>query len=42
MSYYSSYFTHRKMADGQPMSPQSNVAASKTLPLGPTAKGFVT
>jgi peptidoglycan lytic transglycosylase len=38
VSYYSSYFTHRKMADGQPMSPQSNVAASKTLPLGTTAK----
>ena len=37
-SYYSSQFAHRKMADGQPMNPQSNVAASKNLPLGTTAK----
>jgi rare lipoprotein A len=38
LSYYSSHFAHRKMADGQPMNPQSNVAASKNLPLGTTAK----
>jgi rare lipoprotein A len=37
-SYYSSHFAHRKMADGKPMNPQSNVAASKNLPLGTTAK----
>jgi rare lipoprotein A len=37
-SYYSRQFTHRKMADGRPMNPQSNVAASKSLPLGTTAK----
>ena len=37
-SYYSTHFAHRKMADGQPMNPQSNVAASKNLPLGTTAK----
>ena len=37
-SYYSRQFVHRKMADGRPMNPQSNVAASKNLPLGTTAK----
>jgi rare lipoprotein A len=37
-SYYSRQFAHRKMADGQRMNPQSNVAASKSLPLGTTAK----
>jgi rare lipoprotein A len=37
-SYYSTHFAHRKMADGQSMNPQSNVAASKNLPLGTTAK----
>lgn len=37
-SYYSPHFAHRKMADGQSMNPQSNVAASKNLPLGTTAK----
>jgi rare lipoprotein A len=31
-------FAHRKMADANHMSPQANVAASKTLPLGTTAK----
>jgi rare lipoprotein A len=36
-SYYARYFDHRKMADGRPMNPNSNVAASKTLPLGTTA-----
>ena len=38
VSYYSPHLAHRKMADGQPMNPQSNVAASKNLPLGTTAK----
>jgi rare lipoprotein A len=38
VSYYSRPFAHRKMADGRPMNPQSNVAASKNLPLGTTAK----
>jgi rare lipoprotein A len=38
VSYYSQKFAHRKMADGRPMNPQSNAAASKTLPLGTTAK----
>jgi rare lipoprotein A len=37
-SYYGRQFAHRKMADGQRMNPQSNVAASKSLPLGTTAK----
>jgi rare lipoprotein A len=37
-SYYSVKFAHRKMADGNHMNPQANVAASKTLPLGTTAK----
>jgi rare lipoprotein A len=37
-SYYSRQFVHRKMADGRQMNPQSNVAASKSLPLGTTAK----
>jgi rare lipoprotein A len=31
-------FSGRKMADGTPMLPQSNNAASRTLPLGTTAK----
>lgn len=38
VSYYSHRFAHRKMADGRLMNPQSNVAASKTLPLGTMAK----
>jgi rare lipoprotein A len=38
VSYYSQKFAHRKMADGRPMNPLSNSAASKTLPLGTTAK----
>ena len=29
---------HRKMADGDHMNQQANIAASKTLPLGTTAK----
>ena len=36
-SYYAARFAHRKMADGHPMDPQANVAASKTLPLGTMA-----
>jgi rare lipoprotein A len=37
-SFYAQMFSGRKMADGTPMQPQSNNAASKTLPLGTTAK----
>jgi rare lipoprotein A len=37
-SYYSRSFYKKKMADGTPMNPQSNAAASKTLPLGTTAQ----
>ncbi len=37
-SFYSSKFNGRKMADGTPMDPRSDSAASKTLPLGTTAK----
>lgn len=37
-SYYAKKFHGKKMADGTPMNPNSNVAASKTLPLGTTAK----
>ena len=37
-SYYADRFAHRKMADGRRMNPNSNVAASKTLPLGSVAK----
>ena len=36
-SYYARGFTHRRMADGRPMNPNSNIVASKTLPLGTTA-----
>ncbi len=36
-SYYSRRFDNRKMADGRRMSPHTNVAASKTLPLGTVA-----
>ena len=38
VSYYSHRFTNRKMADGRRFNPNSNVAASKTLPIGTTAK----
>jgi rare lipoprotein A len=38
VSYYSSRVAHRKMADGRPMNPRANVAASKSLPLGTSAK----
>jgi rare lipoprotein A len=37
-SFYAQKFSGRKMADGTAMQPQSNNAASKTLPLGTTAK----
>lgn len=37
-SYYSHRFAGKKMANGKPMKPNSNVAASKTLPLGTKAK----
>ncbi len=37
-SFYSHKFTGRKMADGTPMKPESNVAASRTLPLGTKAR----
>ncbi len=38
VSYYSHKFYEKKMANGKPMKPHSNVAASKTLPLGTKAK----
>ncbi len=37
-SFYSGKFNGRKMADGSRMDPQDDSAASKTLPLGTTAK----
>ena len=37
-SFYAKEFAGRKMADGQPMRPRGDNAASKTLPLGTTAK----
>ncbi len=37
-SYYAPHFANRKMADGRRMNPNSNVVASKTLPLGSVAK----
>lgn len=37
-SYYSSRFNGRKMANGERMHPNSNAAASRTLPLGTTAR----
>jgi rare lipoprotein A len=37
-SWYGGEFAGKPMADGTPMKPQSNNAASKTLPLGTTAK----
>jgi rare lipoprotein A len=37
-SYYGRKFYKKKMADGTPMNPQSNAAASKTLPLGTKAR----
>jgi rare lipoprotein A len=37
-SFYAKRFAGRKMADGTPMQPHGDNAASKTLPLGTTAK----
>ena len=37
-SYYASRFANRKMANGNRFNPNSDVAASKTLPLGTIAK----
>lgn len=37
-SFYARWFAHREMADGAKMNPQGDNAASKTLPLGTTAK----
>lgn len=37
-SFYADRFAGRKMADGTPMNPNSNVAASRTLPLGTKAE----
>ena len=37
-SWYGPGFAHKRMADGNRMNPKSNVAASKTLPLGSTAR----
>lgn len=37
-SYYGKEFFGKTMADGTPMDPESNIAASRTLPLGTKAK----
>jgi rare lipoprotein A len=37
-SYYGKSFAGKKMADGTPMDPNENVAASRTLPLGTRAE----
>src|SRR5579862_8617920 len=37
-SFYAHHFDNRKMANGKPFNPNTNVAASKTLPLGTTAR----
>jgi rare lipoprotein A len=37
-SYYAKSFAGKKMADGTPMNPNANIAASKTLPLGTKAE----
>ena len=37
-SYYARKFQGRKMADGTRMNPNASIAASKTLPLGTTAR----
>lgn len=37
-SYYSRKFAGRKMANGKPMNPRRDIAASKTLPLGTKAQ----
>jgi rare lipoprotein A len=38
VSYYAHHFTNRKMANGNRFNPNGDSAASKTLPLGTTAK----
>jgi rare lipoprotein A len=38
VSYYAQHFANRKMADGNRFNPNGDTAASKTLPLGTTAK----
>jgi rare lipoprotein A len=38
VSYYARRFDNRKMANGKRFNPDANIAASKTLPLGTTAK----
>lgn len=37
-SFYADRFAGRKMADGTPMDPNANIAASRTLPLGTTVE----
>lgn len=37
-SYYAKHFTNRRMANGRLFDPNSNQAASRTLPFGTTAK----
>jgi rare lipoprotein A len=37
-SYYAQRFAHRKMANGERLDPESNVIASKTLPIGTTVR----
>jgi rare lipoprotein A len=37
-SYYGKQFHGKKMADGTPMNPNANIAASRTLPLGTKAE----
>jgi len=37
-SFYANFFAGKKMADGKIMNPQTDNAASRTLPLGTTAK----
>lgn len=37
-SYYGPGFAGKKMADGTPMDPEADIAASKTLPLGTQAE----
>jgi rare lipoprotein A len=38
VSYYAQHFNNRKMADGNRFNPNGDTAASKSLPLGTTAK----
>jgi rare lipoprotein A len=37
-SYYAQRFAHRKMANGEHLDPDSNVIASRTLPIGTTVR----